>query len=184
MPPPLSDSVQSLVTMGNLSLHAWPTLSRRRLMDFVIVTGWQAIIQAIFPHTIDGDLLKLVRLSNGFRLLSDTGLLQVGYVYCAEARITSVMNSDSGKAVKIPGTVISGREHLMEVTSSFLYRGRFTDYFNTFEIVDEADYIIGLAGDAEVGILKSKEWFKWDNTSVPLTAGTSLIFKTQLTEMS
>ncbi len=29
-------------------------------MDYAIVTGWQAIVKAIFPSAIDGDLLKLV----------------------------------------------------------------------------------------------------------------------------
>ncbi len=36
-------------------------------MDFAIVVGWKAITKPIFPRTIDGDLLKLVHLSNEFR---------------------------------------------------------------------------------------------------------------------
>ncbi|CRK36926.1 hypothetical protein BN1723_018634, partial [Verticillium longisporum] len=38
-------------------------------MDFAIVVGWKAITKPIFPRTIDGDLLKLVHLSNQFRML-------------------------------------------------------------------------------------------------------------------
>lgn len=38
-------------------------------MDFAIVVGWKAIMKAIFPKTIDGDLLKLVHLSNGYRMI-------------------------------------------------------------------------------------------------------------------
>jgi fatty acid synthase subunit alpha len=38
-------------------------------MDFAIVTGWEAIMKAIFPATIDSDLLKLVHLSNGFKVV-------------------------------------------------------------------------------------------------------------------
>lgn len=123
--------------------------------------------------------MKLVHLSNGFRLLPGVRLLQVGDICRAEARIISVTNSDSGKAVKVKGTVIRGEEHVMEVTSSFLYRGRFTDYFNTFEIIEEADYVVDLTKEADVGVLKSKEWFQWDDDSAPLIVDTSLVFKTQ-----
>ncbi|KIO16820.1 hypothetical protein M407DRAFT_33528 [Tulasnella calospora MUT 4182] len=31
-------------------------------MDFAIVTGWQAIMKAIFPTDVDGDLLKLIEI--------------------------------------------------------------------------------------------------------------------------
>ena len=42
-------------------------------MDYAIVTGWQAIMKAIFPSAIDGDLLKLVHLSNGFKIFLGLG---------------------------------------------------------------------------------------------------------------
>ncbi|KAJ7808682.1 hypothetical protein B0H14DRAFT_3761317 [Mycena olivaceomarginata] len=45
-------------------------------MDFAIVTGWQAIMKSIFPSSIDGDLLKLVHLSNGFRMVDGAKPLQ------------------------------------------------------------------------------------------------------------
>lgn len=64
----------------------------------------------------------------------------------------------------------------IEVISAFLYRGRFTDYENTFETTEEPDYIVKLENDAAVGVLQSKEWFKWINESKPSLAGTSLIF--------
>jgi fatty acid synthase subunit beta len=63
--------------------------------------------------------------------------------------------------------------------SSFLYRGRFTDYENTFDTTEEPDYLIPLETDAAVGVLQSKEWFEWQNESSPLLAGTSLIFHIQ-----
>ncbi|KAH7106327.1 fatty acid synthase [Auriculariales sp. MPI-PUGE-AT-0066] len=147
-------------------------------MDFSIVTGWKAIMQAIFPTTIDGDLLRLVHLTNGFRLLNGARPLQLGDTCQAKARIVSVVNSDSGKTVKVKGYIIRDGQHVMEVTSSFLYRGRFTDYVNSFEVVDEDMYEVEYATDAAVGVLQSKEWFEWESTS-PLLAGTTLIFKLQ-----
>ncbi|KZW02887.1 fatty acid synthase [Exidia glandulosa HHB12029] len=147
-------------------------------MDFAIVTGWQAIMQAIFPSAIDGDLLRLVHLTNGFRLVDGARPLQVGDVCRAEARIVSVVNIDSGKAVKVTGHVICDSKPVIEVTSSFLYRGRFDDFANTFEIVEEPEYIVKLETDAAVGVLSSKEWFQWEASS-PLLVGTSLVFKVQ-----
>ncbi|TFK33214.1 fatty acid synthase [Crucibulum laeve] len=148
-------------------------------MDFAIVTGWQAIMKSIFPASIDGDLLKLVHLSNGFRMVEGAKPLQVDDVCKAEARIISVVNASEGKIVKVKGYVYRDTQPVIEVVSAFLYRGRFTDYENTFDTTEEPDYLVPLATDADVGVLQSKEWFEWLNDSSPLLAGTSLIFRIQ-----
>ncbi|PFH52946.1 hypothetical protein AMATHDRAFT_138867 [Amanita thiersii Skay4041] len=148
-------------------------------MDFAIVTGWQAIMKSIFPAEIDGDLLKLVHLSNGFRMMEGANPLQAGDVCKAEARIVSVTNANEGKIVKVKGYVFRGEERVIEVVSAFLYRGRFSDYENTFEITEEPDYEVTLATDADIGVLQSKEWFEWNEEYGPLVAGATLIFRTQ-----
>ncbi|KAF9467993.1 fatty acid synthase [Collybia nuda] len=148
-------------------------------MDFAIVTGWKAIMKSIFPAVIDGDLLKLVHLSNGFRMVNGAKPLQAGDVCKAEARIVSVTNANEGKIVKVKGQVYRDSQPVIEVVSAFLYRGRFVDYENTFETTEEPDYIVPLETDAAVGVLQSKEWFGWDDASKPLLAGTSLIFRIQ-----
>jgi fatty acid synthase subunit alpha, fungi type len=148
-------------------------------MDFAIVTGWQAIMKSIFPEAIDGDLLKLVHLTNGFRTIPGTRPLQAGDVCKAEAGIVSVTNTDAGKVVKVKGQVYRAGQPVIEVTSSFLYRGRFTDFNNTFEVIKHPDYEVELADDAAVGILQSKEWFEWNDDTSPPEPGTKLIFQTQ-----
>ncbi|KAI5885432.1 uncharacterized protein SCHCODRAFT_01176814 [Schizophyllum commune H4-8] len=87
-------------------------------MDFAFVMGWQA-----FPSTVDGDLLKLVHLSNGFRM----------------ARILSVVNPDAGKIIKVKGHVLRAGKPIIEVVSAFLYHGKFTDF-----------YEVALENDAQV----------------------------------
>lgn len=134
-------------------------------------------MKSIFPSAIDGDLLKLVHLSNGFRMVEGEQPLQAGDVCKAEARILSVTNTNEGKIVKVKGHVLRGGQSIIEVVSAFLYRGRFSDYENTFEITEEPEYMVTLANDAAVGVLQSKEWFDWDDESKPLLAGTSLLFK-------
>ncbi|TFK75163.1 fatty acid synthase [Pluteus cervinus] len=147
-------------------------------MDFAIVTGWKAIMKSIFPAAIDGDLLKLVHLSNGFRMVEGARPLQAGDVCKAEARIASVTNTNEGKIVKVKGHVYREGKPVIEVVSAFLYRGKFTDYENTFENTEEPDYLVSLATEADVGVLNSKEWFEWQNPS-PLLAGTTLVFRIQ-----
>jgi fatty acid synthase subunit alpha len=147
-------------------------------MDFAIVTGWQAIMKAIFPSTIDGDLLKLVHLSNGFKVVPGARTLNAGDVCQAVAKVTAVVNGGAGKTVRVQGYVLCEGNPVMEVESAFLYRGRFTDFENTFEVIEEPDYIVELATDADVGVLKSKgDWFHWDDDSKPLLPGTSLVFR-------
>jgi fatty acid synthase subunit beta len=120
----------------------------------------QAIMQAIFPSAIDRDLLKLVHLSNGFRMVEGTAPLQVGDLCQTEARIVSVTNTNEGKVVKVKGHIYHAGQPVVEVVSSFLYCGRFSDYQNTFENMEEPDYNVNLETDAAVGVLRSKEWFE------------------------
>jgi hypothetical protein len=134
-------------------------------------------MKAIFPASIDGDLLNLVHLSNGFRMVEGVEPLRAGDICKAEAHITSVINSDAGKVVKVSGCILRDSKPVIEVTSSFLYRGRFTDYENTFEITAEPDYVVPLDNDASVGVLQSKEWFDWRDATKPLQAGTNLGFR-------
>jgi fatty acid synthase subunit alpha, fungi type len=58
-------------------------------------------MRSIFPITIDGDLLKLVHLSDGFRMVDRAKPLRVRDVCYSEARIASVTNTDAGKVVKV-----------------------------------------------------------------------------------
>jgi hypothetical protein len=62
------------------------------------------------------------------------------------------------------------------IQSAFLYCGRFTDYENTFETIDELDFTVDLATATDVGVLLSKDWFEWADEAHPLLAGARLIF--------
>jgi hypothetical protein len=134
-------------------------------------------MKAIFPQSIDGDLLNLVHLSNGFRMLDGASPLHVGDVVTTEAKIASVINTDAGKAVKVIGNIIhegspSSKSPLPSFTAAAL---RITK--TPFEIVQEPDYVVEYPTDASIGVLLSKEWFELRDQSKPLTAGTSLIFR-------
>lgn len=135
-------------------------------------------MKLIFPSAIDGDLLKLVHMSNGFRMVDGAKPLQVGM--SAKRRLaSSVINANESKIVKVNGYVYRAGERVIEVVSPFLYRSRFVDYENTFETTEELDYGVPLESDAAAGVLQSKEWEGWEDETKPLLAGTSLIFRIQ-----
>jgi fatty acid synthase subunit beta len=147
-------------------------------MDFAIVAGWQAITKPIFPRTIDGDLLKLVHLSNGFKMVPGAQPLKVGDVLDTTAQINSVINQESGKMVEVCGTIKRDNKAIMHVTSQFLYRGAYTDYENTFQRKDEVPIQVHLATSRDVAILRSKEWFRMDDSDAELL-GQTLTFRLQ-----
>lgn len=147
-------------------------------MDFAIVAGWKAITQPIFPRTIDGDLLKLVHLSNGFKMVPGAQPLKVGDVLDTTAQINAVINQDSGKMVEVCGTIKRGGQPIMHVTSQFLYRGAYVDFANTFQRKDEVPMQVHLNTSRDVAILRSKEWFRVDDPDVELF-GQTLTFRLQ-----
>ncbi|KAG0203436.1 3-oxoacyl-[acyl-carrier-protein] synthase [Mortierella sp. GBA30] len=146
-------------------------------MDFAIVVGWKSIIKAIFPKSIDGDLLKLVHLSNGFRMLDGAESLKQGDIVDTVAEINAVVNNDSGKLVQVKGVVLREGKRVMEVTSEFLYRGTFTDYQNTFQKTVETPVEVKLTSTKDVAVLKSKEWIQWAEGEHTVGPNASLVFR-------
>ncbi|KAL9121606.1 MAG: hypothetical protein Q9187_001833 [Circinaria calcarea] len=147
-------------------------------MDFAIVVGWKAITKPIFPRAIDGDLLKLVHLSNGFRMLPGAEPLKKGDVLDTTAQINAVINQDSGKMVEVCGTIKRSGKAIMEVTSQFLYRGVYNDFENTFQRRDETPMEVHLRSSKDVAVLRSKEWFRMDESDIELLNQT-LTFRLQ-----
>lgn len=145
-------------------------------MDFAIVVGWKAITKAIFPRAIDGDLLKLVHLSNGFRMIPGAEPLKAGDEVETTSQINAVINQASGKMVEVCGTITRRGKPVMEVTSQFLYRGTYTDFENTFQRKDETPVEVTLATSKDVAVLRSKEWFHVDEPDVDLL-GQTLTFR-------
>ena len=147
-------------------------------MDFAIVVGWKAIIKPIFPKAIDGDLLKLVHLSNGFRMFPGADPLKDGDVVHTTAQINAVINQDSGKMVEVCGTITRKSEPVMEVVSQFLYRGVYSDFENTFQRKNETPMQVHLTSSKDVAVLRSKEWFSIDEPDIELL-GQTLTFRLQ-----
>lgn len=147
-------------------------------MDFAIVVGWKAITKPIFPRTIDGDLLKLVHLSNEFRMEPGAEPLRKGDELSTIANVNAVINQESGKMVEVCGTIIRDGQKVMKVTSQFLYRGAYTDFENTFQRKNETPMQVLLATTKDVAVLKSKEWFQLVDNALDMDLlGKTLTFR-------
>lgn len=149
-------------------------------MDFAIVLGWKAITKPIFPRTIDGDLLKLVHLSNQFRMIPGAEPLKKGDEVSTTAQINAIINQESGKMVEVCGTLVRDGKPVMEVTSQFLYRGAYTDFENTFQRKVETPVQVHLATSRDVAVLRSKQWFNADEIPSDIDLlGQTLTFRLQ-----
>ncbi|KAJ1649848.1 fatty acid synthase alpha subunit Lsd1, partial [Coemansia sp. RSA 25] len=133
-------------------------------MDFAGRACWPMTCKSILPKIVDGDVLNLVHMSNGFRILDGAEPLRAGDVVESKAKIVEVTNEESGKRSRIKGHVYRNGKPVVEITTSFFYRGSFTDYANTYRNIDEQPSRVTLHSTKDIAVLKSKEWF------VPLEA--------------
>ncbi|QPG76258.1 beta subunit of fatty acid synthetase [Brettanomyces nanus] len=171
------DIVELTHAVGNSCEYFVPRADRIQLapMDFAIIIGWRAIMKAIFPKTVDGDILKLVHLSNSYRMLSGASPLRAGDKVSSDANIVSVVNGPTGKTVKVVGHIYREGVEMMQVTSGFFYRGQYTDFENTFKKTVETPVEVTLATQKDVAVLKSKDWFHCDDDTSLL--GKDLTFR-------
>ncbi|KAI1806979.1 fatty acid synthase beta subunit [Daldinia bambusicola] len=146
-------------------------------MDFAIIVGWKALMQPLF-HAVDGDLLKLVHLSNRFRMIPGATPFKRGDTLRATSEITAIVNQDSGQMVEICGTITrDGGKPVMEVTSQFFYRGVFADFTKTFQRQAEPHFRVALKGPKEVAVLKAKKWLELEKDGDDLLLGHNVVFK-------
>ncbi|KAH9957632.1 hypothetical protein BGW80DRAFT_1492949 [Lactifluus volemus] len=108
-------------------------------------------MKATFPSIIDGDLLQLVHLSNGFKVVPGHKQLRVGDI-CDGCR-WRLREDCQGGLVSREGKLV------IEVQSRFLFRSCLTNFENIFEIVDE---LITLSLPL-MCLLLPKDQFVWSN---------------------
>eukprot|EP00002_Diphylleia_rotans_P033397 TRINITY_DN709_c0_g1_i3.p1 TRINITY_DN709_c0_g1~~TRINITY_DN709_c0_g1_i3.p1 ORF type:complete len:4344 (-),score=1082.54 TRINITY_DN709_c0_g1_i3:153-13184(-) len=158
-------------------------------MDFAIVIAWEPLIKSLFPKSIDGDILQLVHLSNGFSVVASDpkkANVFVGDKLTVEMRIVEIVNSTTeflGKRVSVVGQISRGNEKaFLEVKSQFLFRGAFSDYVNSFRRVSESRKLV-IDKKEKLEILLSKSWFKWtEGETKKLSIGDVLIVETETVE--
>ncbi|PVU94326.1 hypothetical protein BB561_002640 [Smittium simulii] len=180
IPIELNSVVDFCNTVGNYS-ERYMVPSNNQVyapMDYAIKLGWVPICQAMLPKFIDGDLLKLVHLSNGFRIVEGANPLKSGDIVSASVEIEQLVNTDSGKILSLHGHLFCEDKPVMELRSSFLYRGKFEDYENTFKKINETPVELVLASKKDVAVLLSKDWFIPNNSKTyKIEPGCTLVFR-------
>jgi fatty acid synthase subunit beta, fungi type len=147
-------------------------------LDFAIVVGWEAMMKAIFPKVIDGEFLKLVHLSNKFRVINDAAPLSSSDRIESSAEILSIMNGESGRVVEVGAVIKRGDLPVLELTSQFLFRGIYTNFDICFQKKIEPQMKVVLDSPAQVAVLRSKSWIQFVDSHFELL-GQSLIFQLQ-----
>lgn len=171
--------------------------------DFAIVAAWESLIKYLFLKEIDGNLLHLVHLNNGFRKLSDLNSTQAfteGDAVVTSMEITKMRKTVSGLQIGVVGQLKKRQPDtgagaaLIEVRSEFLFRGSELHVLDakpapaatteaaqdevTFEKTRDA-YTLVVKSKEELSILQSKAWIQWRSEADKqnLRLGERLVFK-------
>ncbi|EOD49993.1 putative fatty acid synthase subunit beta dehydratase protein [Neofusicoccum parvum UCRNP2] len=123
-------------------------------LDFGIVAAWKAIMKPLFA--INADILKLVHLSNQFRMVAGQQPLHEGDVVTTMASVTAIVNQEFGKMVEVTAVINRNGSAVMEITSQFLYRGTYNDAEKTFRISAEDEIHVQMRNAKDIAILNAK----------------------------
>ncbi|MCJ1378643.1 beta subunit of fatty acid synthetase [Xylographa soralifera] len=145
---------------GSKQLHA--------PMDFAIVVAWKALMKPLFAREIDCDILKLVHLSNGFKMMDGASPIEEGDVLNTITRVVTLVNQNAGKLVKVEGHIFKDGKPVIEITSEFLIRGTYDDNEDTFERIEEFPVEIYLESPKDVAVLKAKKWLQFHDEHIEL----------------
>ncbi len=154
-------------------------------VDFAIVASWESVIKSLFLKQVDGNLLQLVHLSNGFKLLpSCPSFFTEGDVIETTLEIVEMKKIFSGLRIGVVGQMAvknSANPPFLEIRSEFLFRG------NEFDLLDAKDkaaappaffekrkdvFMVTLSSKEDLAIIQSKPWIQWN--SVQLKDGLKL----------
>ncbi|KAI9173008.1 fatty acid synthase alpha subunit Lsd1 [Blastocladiella emersonii ATCC 22665] len=147
-------------------------------LDYAIVAGWQAVVQPLFLGLIDRDLLKLVHLSNSFKVLVPGLLVYAGDKIETQAKVISMTNTPTAKKITVKDTLARDGTALVKVTLAFFVRGAFNNYHRTFNNVDKEPISLTVRRPQDCAVLESKEYISFDAASpVPIAVGSTLMFR-------
>ncbi|KAK1623304.1 acyl transferase domain-containing protein [Colletotrichum phormii] len=135
-------------------------------LDFAIILGWKAIVQPMCSGIVDGDLSRLVHLSNRFKSLGS--VLREGDTVASQSSIVSIRNQPKGKIVSIRCIITRKESPMIEVLSRFLIRGKFQDHHRTFETCALPTTQVHLRNATDAAVLSSRSFITLDQ-SVNLT---------------
>lgn len=151
-------------------------------VDLAIVIGWKALVKPLLSDVIDGDISRLVHLSNSFTCRGEP--LREGDVVDSKSRITSIIQQRNGKLVEVECDVLRGQGSAVLITSQFLIRE--TNVHSTgviFQRTKVAKTHVSLTTVKDVAILRSRKFIHLETNADPRELlGNSAEFDLETTE--
>ncbi len=129
-------------------------------LDLAFVMGWDSVVKPLFLTLFDVDMLKLVHLSNSFRLVG--GELREGDEVDSVSQVTSITNQGSGKMVEVTCSVRKNGIAAIEIITRFLFRGSYTDDENTFQRTTETPISLSIPSLEALTVLRTRKWLRLD----------------------
>ena len=154
-------------------------------IDIATMAGWRPLVRPLFAEELEGNLLKLVHLSHGYKLIcKDRNMVTAGERIDSQARVTSVkILPGVGKRVSVGGTLSryhsdGSRYDWLAISTAFLIRGDFVDYVSTFTSSEEEFEVI-CSDSIITGVLNSQEWL---DLTQPLAINDTVFIKVRVEE--
>ncbi|KAE8356277.1 acyl transferase domain-containing protein [Aspergillus coremiiformis] len=142
------------------------------------IITWDVISRPLVLMDLEGDLLRLVHRSNTSAYTPGAAPLRLGETVSSQARVQAVYLEDSGKVIVVEGRIIRSGEHVMTVTSTFLFRGAAKKVTNTFRRTNLSDWAIILRSSLEETVLKKRKWFH-PLDDLPSLVGKAVVFNVE-----
>ena len=146
-------------------------------MDLVFVLAWDALVKPLFLNLIDGDILRLVHLSNSYQAMGPP--LRVGDEIQAMSQVTCIANQSSGKLVEVTCTVTRQGSPAVEITTQFLFRGKFSYSDTTFHKYHETPMRVPIRNYRSLAVLKTRKWLRLEDPDSAALIGKDVVFRLQ-----
>jgi fatty acid synthase subunit beta len=167
--------LQDLIRATTHTSHDRDSLMARQgcfPINACVILAWDVLVEPILVSGIDGDLLRLVHESVDIQYVSDAALLQVDDVVSSMSRITQIHIEEAGKSVTVEAQMMRSGISVATVTSTFMFRGTFTNYSSTFKSTKEPEMVLDVMSTESAALLKAREWFRPTDSSLPLIGQT------------
>ena len=145
-------------------------------LDLCIVVAWDALVKPLLILAMDVDLLRLLHLSNEFEYFSGAKPISIGEDLETTSRIRALTIQEAGKSIEIVAIITRQGAPVVQVISTFLIQGSYTDFKNTFRNSEEPEMKFDITSDKHQELLVSRPWLDL-HVCPSLLRPTSLIFR-------
>ncbi|OGM42218.1 putative fatty acid synthase subunit beta [Aspergillus bombycis] len=145
-------------------------------LEAAIIAAWKPLMEPLFVAELQGDLLRLVHLSNSIRYAPGAAPLEVNDVVTTKSQVRAVTIKETGKTISVEAQILRSKTLVATVTSEFFIKGSFSDYETTFSHQDEAATELKVQSAIDEALLRDREWFLLDDPTQSLINKT-LVFR-------